>query len=118
MQRLKSNQVTKCIAAFLIKHPIVTIGVFSAVAFILTLAEISGAVVSALGLILLIAAGGFLYVSDNLNHKNLILLMFFAGVVLRLQYILYTGCTERQHDVEAFGCGYGHAGLLLPVRHP
>jgi len=53
-----------------------------------------------------------LYKLEKPDYRALIAVIFIAGFLLRLQYILYTGCTERQHDVESFGSGFGHAGYM------
>ncbi len=94
------------------KHPILFIGVFCAFSFLLVIMEISWTIVSIIGFSLIVVTGILLYFKGNLNQRNMVLLLFFAGFILRLQYILYTGCMERQHDVEVFGSGHGHSGYI------
>ncbi len=44
--------------------------------------------------------------------RKAIIILFVVGLILRLVYVLYTGVTERQHDVELFGSGIGHSGYI------
>ena len=72
--------------------------------------------VSAFG-ICIIAAVVFLLRADNrLTEQNIFILLFAAGFLIRLNYILYTPVTltraVRQHDVWEFGSGMGHAGYI------
>lgn len=49
---------------------------------------------------------------STLTLSRIITLLIVAGFFLRLGYILYTGVQTRQHDVEWFGSGFGHAGYI------
>ncbi len=66
----------------------------------------------AFGIIVLALVSVYLYKIGRLNAKNIIILLFFAGLILRITYVMYTGCMERQHDVHSFGGGNGHAGYI------
>lgn len=48
----------------------------------------------------------------TMNTQKAVLLLFAAAFLIRLVYVLYTGIYERQHDVETFGGGIGHAGYI------
>lgn len=48
----------------------------------------------------------------RLSEQRIVLLIFFAGIILRLIYILGTDITERQHDVFSFEEMKGHAGYI------
>ncbi len=85
---------------------------FCALSLLLSLIEFNSTSAAAIGFIIIFTVAVFLYKTDKLNHQSIILLVFAAGMLLRLQYVLYTGCTERQHDVELFGSGQGHAGYI------
>lgn len=57
-----------------------------------------------------------LAINNKLNTKTLIVLIFIAGFIIRLDYVLYTLITEtsriRQHDLFEFGGGKGHSGYI------
>lgn len=53
-----------------------------------------------------------LWAVGDLTERNFILILFSAGFILRFAYVLYTPCEVRQHDVELFGGGHGHAGYI------
>ena len=65
-----------------------------------------------LSLFLLAAMCALMRVTDNLSDRNFIMLMIAAGVMLRLTYDLYTGFSERQHDVGYFNHTWGHANYI------
>ncbi|NCU25292.1 hypothetical protein EOM86_01065 [Candidatus Nomurabacteria bacterium] len=48
----------------------------------------------------------------RLSEQRIILLIFSAGMILRILYILGTDITERQHDVFSFEEMKGHAGYI------
>lgn len=66
--------------------------------------------------------GGIFFVlaaRGKLSTRNVILLLFAAGFLMRLSYILYMGTGSIQHDVGAWGLQYedgslnsGHAGYI------
>ncbi len=53
-----------------------------------------------------------LYDGKALTEKNIAVIIMALGFLVRLAYVLYTDCTVRQHDVEQFGSGIGHAGYI------
>ena len=63
---------------------------------------------------LFIICGIFVYLAltDRLTSKNVLLLIFAAGFLVRLVYVMYTPVTIRQHDVSIFGKGKGHSGYI------
>jgi len=67
-------------------------------------------------MIVLVGLGIYLRINDKLTTQNIVLLIFAAGFILRLDYVLYTTLTEiyriRQHDVYDFGGGKGHSGYI------
>ncbi len=58
----------------------------------------------------------YLKINNRLTSQNIILLLFAAGFILRLNYCLYTvvssSVRHRQHDVYDFGSEKGHAGYI------
>ena len=69
-----------------------------------------------LGFVIVVAAAVFLGLNKKLDTNTAIILIFVAGFVIRLDYVLYTVLSEssrvRQHDVYEFGSGKGHAGYI------
>ncbi len=63
-------------------------------------------------LLALVWLAGYLAVTRQMTAHRAVLLLFAAGFVLRLGYILYTDIDVRQHDVNSFGSGVGHAGYI------
>lgn len=63
---------------------------------------------------LLVIAGVFIYLAltNKLGHRELLLLLFAAGFLLRLVYVMYTPITMRQHDVGTFGKTSGHSAYI------
>lgn len=49
--------------------------------------------------------------TKKLTANSLIVILFFAGILLRFTYVLYTSCGTRQHDVYNFG-NDGHSGYI------
>ena len=74
-------------------------------------AEVPGIVMLG-GLAVVAAVGLYWYLTGRMTAGRLITLLIAAGFVLRLGYTLYTGAQQRQHDVEQFGGGVGHAGYI------
>lgn len=68
------------------------------------------------GLAVVVGLFIFMKVTGKMSVENFIILLFVAGIVIRLGYVLYTPLTEssrvRQHDVYAFGSGKGHSGYI------
>lgn len=48
----------------------------------------------------------------RLTTERLLVILFVAGFLLRLTYVLYTVYSVRQHDVSLFGKTSGHAGYI------
>ena len=62
----------------------------------------------------LVVFGAYVYASKgNAREENIVLLILFAGFLLKLCYCLYTGVGTRQHDVHSFATSTnGHAGYI------
>ncbi len=54
----------------------------------------------------------FLAAADKLTVRNIILLLFAAGFIMRLTYVLSIPYDRFQHDVYSFGRGSGHSGYI------
>lgn len=53
---------------------------------------------------------------DNLKYEDLVHRIIFMGIVMRIGYMLYTGCIVRSHDLGELSYDYsGHAGYLLCI---
>ncbi len=50
--------------------------------------------------------------TDRLTDKTFVMIIFAAGFVLRLAYVLYTDISVRQHDVGNFDIETGHCGYI------
>jgi len=89
--------------------------ILSAIVFDVT-QSYNGTALVVCGLIVIIGLAIYLAVNKKLTTQNVILLLFAAGFILRLDYVLYTKLAEtsriRQHDVYDFGSGKGHAGYI------
>ena len=72
-----------------------------------------------LGYLLVFGYGIYLNQTKKLSAEALIVLIFAIGFILKLGYVLYTGITVRQNDVDIFEEGkYNlyHSGYILFVR--
>ncbi len=50
------------------------------------------------------------------DTKEIVKSIIFAGIVMRIGYMLYTNCAVRSHDLWEFSTdGYGHAGYILTI---
>ena len=50
------------------------------------------------------------------DEKKICTILIIMGIVMRIGYMLYTGCEERQHDLwDLDKSGYGHAAYLLTL---
>lgn len=72
-------------------------------------------VIAGLSLTAIILAA--LIVSNKLTYEHAILLIFLAGIVLRISYTLYTPYHVRQHDVGIVGMGNSHAGYIEHIAN-
>lgn len=111
LQQIVTNRINQFICTIK-KHPVIVLGVLCAFCTLLVVAEANATVVFAVGFSLIFVSGLYLFHKNKLDYRAVIMLLFAVGFLLRLQYILYTGCMERQHDVEVFGEGYGHSGYI------
>lgn len=68
--------------------------------------------VLAAGLSVTVGMGLYWGLLHRLTPQKIVLLLFAAGFVIRVAYILYTPMYVRQHDVLNFGMGNGHAGYI------
>ena len=51
-----------------------------------------------------------------LTYESAIKKIVFMGMVMRIGYMLYTGCTVRSHDLGDLDInGYGHAAYILKL---
>ena len=68
------------------------------------------------GLAVVAAVTVYLAVTKKLTARNIVLLIFAAGFVIRLNYVLYTYLTTtsrvRQHDLYPFGGEKGHSAYI------
>ena len=50
------------------------------------------------------------------NEQKICTLIIVMGMIMRIGYMLYTGCNERQHDMGGIAQnGSGHAAYLLTL---
>lgn len=68
---------------------------------------------------LAVTAGIFLCLTaqNKLTTRNFILLLFAAGFIMRLSYIIYMPASLIQHDVYYIGEGSGHSGYIEYLYH-
>lgn len=64
------------------------------------------------GIALCVGIFFYLYACNKLNTRNIILLLFAAGFIMRLSYILMMSAGMIQHDVYTIGAGAGHSGYI------
>ncbi len=64
------------------------------------------------GLAVCIAAFFYLLAADKLTARNIILLLFAGGFIMRVSYILMMSAGMIQHDVYSLGEEAGHAGYI------
>lgn len=65
-----------------------------------------------LGMAVILAAALSLAAMGRLNTKNIILLLFAAGFIMRFSYVLCMPGRMIQHDVYYIGDGAGHTGYI------
>lgn len=59
----------------------------------------------------------YLLKTKKLTPELLIKTLFFAGIIMRIGYMLYTPASVRSHDLWEFDTeGYGHAGYILTLH--
>ena len=64
------------------------------------------------GLAVCVGAFFYLLACKKLSTRNVILLLFAAGFIMRLSYIVAMSTGQVQHDVYSPGAGAGHAGYI------
>ena len=64
------------------------------------------------GLAVCAAVFFYLLAGNRLSARNIVLLLFAAGFIMRLSYILMMSAVMIQHDVHSLGAGAGHAGYI------
>lgn len=104
------------IDAFSLKMTIAASAFFSVLSCILfdKTKDLSGVRLVVFGLAIVVLTAGYLAVTKKLTVRNAVLLLFSAGFVIRLNYVLITTVSlrVRQHDVYKFGGGRGHSGYI------
>ncbi len=104
------------IDAFSLKMTIAASALFSVLSCILfdKTKDLSGIRMAVFGLVIVALVGGYLAFTKKLTVKNIILMLFSAGFVIRLNYVLITTVSfrVRQHDLYKFGEGRGHSGYI------
>ncbi|MCC8168132.1 MAG: glycosyltransferase family 39 protein [Clostridiales bacterium] len=69
-----------------------------------------------MGYITLVFAYSFISCKGDISTEQILMLIFIAGFLLRLNYVLYTPLNLethiRQHDLFDFGSGKGHTGYI------
>lgn len=77
---------------------------------------LSGMSVAVFGLIAIICYAAYLAVNKKLTTQKMIFLLFAAGFIMRLDYVLYTPLSAetriRQHDLYGFGGDKGHSAYI------
>lgn len=77
---------------------------------------LSGIGIAVIGLTIIICYAVYLSVNKKLTTQNMILLLFAAGFIIRLNYVLYTTLSAetriRQHDLYSFGGDKGHSAYI------
>jgi len=91
---------------------IATVLIFALTLFFMPKLENATAILASCGVMILMIWFTVFSVNGKLNAERAILLLLAAGFLIRLLYGLNTPITVRQHDVEQFGVGYGHAGYI------
>lgn len=74
--------------------------------------EVNSLVVAVAGFCMIAEAAVFLAINKKLTYENALILLFLAGFLIRLDYVLYTPHWVRQHDFGGFEDGRGHAGYI------
>lgn len=91
---------------------IVTVLIFALALFFMPQLGNSTTVLASCGVLVIMIWFTAFSLSGKLTCEQVILLLLAAGFLIRLIYGMNTPVTVRQHDVEQFGSGYGHAGYI------
>ena len=103
---------------FVLKIVIAVSAVFSVLATVLfdKTNQLNGIAFAIFGFSVVIAVAVYLGINKKLTTQNIIILLFAAGFVIRLNYILGTYLTNtrrvRQHDLYKFGGEKGHSAYI------
>lgn len=69
-----------------------------------------------MAVLLITLALSYVWQKKTGKQENLIKIIIIGGIIMRIGYMLYTGVTERGHDLwEISVNGTGHAGYLLTI---
>ena len=116
---LRNDKVTGVLA----KHPFLITVLLVLVVLITTGMQIGNNIavccIMVSGYLLIAGYGIYLRNAKKLTDESLVVLIFAAGFVLRLGYVLYTGIDVRQNDIGVFREGeYNifHSGYILFMR--
>ena len=116
---LKQDRITGVVY----KHPFVITALLVLVTLIATGMQLNSKPVTCaimvLGYVLVAGYGIFLKNKKQLSHEALIVLIFAAGFILKLGYVLYSDILSRQNDVAVFEEGtynFFHSGYILYIR--
>lgn len=107
------------VPTYLIKISCIVTGILCVLATIMfdKTQGFGGMTFAVMGLLIVVGFGVFLGINKKLTTQNVVLLLFAAGFILRLNYILYTPLTAtsriRQHDMYQFGGEKGHSAYIL-----
>lgn len=91
---------------------IATVLVFASTLFLMPQLDNSATVFATCCVLVLLIWFMVFSVTGKLNAERVVLLLIAAGFLVRLIYGINTPVTVRQHDVEQFGSGIGHAGYI------
>lgn len=87
--------------------------IFSALfAFILHEAQKPELFIMNIGMFAMICVATYLISTKKLSYKNIILILFFMGFLIRLAYIMSIPVTQKQHDVGSVEELKGHIGYI------
>ncbi len=89
-----------------------TVVIFASTLFLMPQLGNSTMVLATCGVLVLLIWFMVFSVTGKLTAERAILLLLAAGFLVRLLYGMNTPVTVRQHDVELFGDGIGHAGYI------
>ena len=105
-KKLKNIGITERLLIFLTISCLFAVFVFNKNEAVNSLA------VAAAGFCMIAEAAVFLAMNKKLTYENVLILLFLAGFLIRLDYVLYTPHWVRQHDLGGFEKGTGHAGYI------
>jgi hypothetical protein len=108
-EKIMNNTVGKkaWLFAAINEHPIALFGLISLLCPLLFTQTVESPVIMVMSALLLalLMVGAGLYLRGGLTTRRCVMLLIFAGFLLRLLYVLYTPVSMRQHDVWHFTDG-------------